>query len=121
MINHTMTYFGRNLKGLFFDSQYRKETISRTNSSGNSESKNASPRESFRDVSKDKHANEIEPAQTESESNQSESVHGLQRRLLKRQIQLIGFGGAIGTNVFGSLGVVLYSSGPLSLLLGIEL
>ncbi|KAF7590985.1 hypothetical protein BBP40_002179 [Aspergillus hancockii] len=45
------------------------------------------------------------------------SVHGLQRRLGNRQIQLVAIGGSIGTALFVTIGDALRKSGPLSLLL----
>lgn len=43
------------------------------------------------------------------------------RRLRRRHIQLLGFGGAIGTNVFGGVGVALNYGGPISLIIGITI
>jgi amino acid transporter len=45
------------------------------------------------------------------------NVHGLQRRLGNRQIQLVAIGGSIGTALFVTIGDALRKSGPLSLFL----
>lgn len=42
----------------------------------------------------------------------------LQRSMGNRQVQLLAIGGSIGTATFVSIGITLYHSGPIGLLLG---
>lgn len=60
---------------------------------------------------------EIESSHFEITRDQLIDHHEIKRKLLKRQVQLLGFGGAIGTNAFGGIGIALYMGGPLSLLI----
>ncbi|CAG8948713.1 hypothetical protein HYFRA_00001834 [Hymenoscyphus fraxineus] len=54
----------------------------------------------------------------EGEIKVVEHNSGLQRSMGNRQVQLLAIGGSIGTATFVSIGITLYHSGPIGLLLG---